>query len=177
EKGRDVLGLGAVVNVLGRAHLFEVSRVQDGDAVAEFQSLFLVVRNEDGWDVYVSEQRANLSAQAHARLRVERAEGLVEEQDLRLVGERARNRHALLLPARKLRRVLLTMLFEVDEFEQARDLLFDFATARAAYAHAVAYVLLDRHAWKERVGLEDDADAALARGQLRYVLAVEYDPA
>ena len=121
------------------------------------------------------EQRAYLAAEPDARLRVERAEGLVEEQDLRLVGERARDGHALLLPARELRGELLAVLLEVDEFEQVVDLLFDFAPLPAAYAQPVADVLLDGHAREERVGLEDDADAALARGQLRHVAAVEDD--
>src|SRR5205823_5770363 len=95
----------------------------------------------------------------------------------RLVGERGRNRHALLLAARKLMRVLLAVLFEVDELEQALDLRFDRAAAAATYAQAVADVLLDGHTREQSVGLEDDADAALARRQVRHVAPVEDDAA
>src|SRR5829696_505376 len=97
--------------------------VQDGDAVSEFERLLLVVRDEEGGHVHVAEQRTYLAPEAHADLRVERAEGLVEEEHLRLVGERARNRHALLLPARELAGPLLALVYEVDKLQQALDLL------------------------------------------------------
>ena len=45
---------------------------------------------------------AHLLAQPLAQMLVEAGEGLVEQQDLRLEHQRARQRHALLLSAREL---------------------------------------------------------------------------
>src|ERR1044071_2457643 len=115
--------------------------MQDGDAVAQLQRLLLVVRDEEGGHVDVAQQCAYLAAESDADLRVERAEGLVEEEHLRLVGESARNRDALLLPAGELRGELPALVCEVDEFEQALDLLLPLAPLAPADAEAVADVL------------------------------------
>ena len=52
-------------------------------------------------------EAAQPGAQLLANARVERAERLVEQQHLRLDGERARERHPLPLAARELRRIAL----------------------------------------------------------------------
>ena len=52
-----------------------------------------------------------------AELEVERAERLVEQQHARVVDERARERDALLLPARELARLAALAAREVDELE------------------------------------------------------------
>ena len=52
-----------------------------------------------------------------ARLGVERARGLVREDDLRVLDERPRDGDALLLPARKLRGAALLVHFEVDTLQ------------------------------------------------------------
>jgi hypothetical protein len=54
--------------------------------------------------VHVVVQAAQPAAQLLAHLGVERAEGLVEQQDLRLDGQRPGQRDALALAAGKLRR-------------------------------------------------------------------------
>jgi len=59
---------------------------------------------------------------------------------LRLVGERARNGDALLLPAGKLRRIFRAVFFEVNEFDKAINRFLDFLAAAPAYAQAVADV-------------------------------------
>ena len=66
-----------------------------------------------------AEPLAKLGADA----RVERAERLVEEQHLRLGGERAREPHALSLAARELRRVAVPEALELDEVQQLVDAL------------------------------------------------------
>src|SRR4051812_20660197 len=50
-------------------------------------------------------------------LSIERAEGLIHEQHLGLVGERARNLDALLHAARQFRRVLVLLAGEADELK------------------------------------------------------------
>ena len=79
-------------------------------------------------------QPAQPAAQLLAHLGVERAERLVEQQHLRLDGERARQRHALALSARELRRVAVGQPVELHELQQVVDLGPDLRLARPAAA-------------------------------------------
>ena len=72
--------------------------------------------------MHVVVQAPQPAAQLLAHPRVERAERLVEQQHLRLDGQRAGERHALALAARELRRVALAEVAEADELEQLLDL-------------------------------------------------------
>ena len=64
---------------------------------------------------------AQPATQILAHAGVERAKGLVEQQHARLDGERARERHALALAARKLRGIALSKPFELHQFQQLGD--------------------------------------------------------
>ena len=68
-----------------------------------------------------------------AGLRVDRRERLVHQQDRRLVGERARDRHPLLHAARELPRVLVHRALQSDRRQR---LLDDPASARSSCAAA-----------------------------------------
>ena len=68
--------------------------------------------------VHLVVQAAQPQPQLLAHGRVERAEGLVEQQHLRLYRERTGERHPLPLPARELGRVALAVRLEVHELEQ-----------------------------------------------------------
>ena len=61
--------------------------------------------------------RLQLELHLAAELEVEGAERLVEQEDLRLVHERAGERDALLLAARELARLALLHALEVDELQ------------------------------------------------------------
>ena len=76
--------------------------VEDGDLVGDLHRLLLVVRDEDRRHVHLVVEPAQPLAQLGADAGVERAERLVEEQDPRLDGQRAGERHALALPAGEL---------------------------------------------------------------------------
>src|SRR5262245_39066585 len=108
-----------------------------------------------------------------ACLRIERSERLVEEQDLRLVRERARDRDSLLLSTRELPGIFLAVFLQLNQLDQPIDRLFSFLPPPAANFQTKPDVLFDRHAWKERIRLEDHADTTLTRGQVGYVLAVK----
>ena len=72
----------------------------------------------DGGDPELALDRPDLLAQDDPDLGVERRQRLVEEEDLRLDGERAGEGDALLLAAGQLPRVALAAVLEVDELEQ-----------------------------------------------------------
>ena len=105
EELHDELGLRLVEHFLGRAGLLDAGVVHDHDAVGHFESLFLVVRHEHAGDVDLLVQPPQPGPQALPHLGVEGAERLVQQQHLRLDGERPGQRHALPLPAGELRRV------------------------------------------------------------------------
>ena len=78
-----------------------------GDAVGDRERLLLVVRDVDRRDPELELDPADLLAQLHAHLRVERRERLVEQQQPRLDRERARQRDPLLHAARELVRIAI----------------------------------------------------------------------
>ncbi len=110
-------GLRLLVDLLRRTDLLQAALVEHDHAVGELERLLLVVRHEHRGDVDLLVQLAQPAAQFLAHLGVERAERLVEQEDARLDGERARERHALALPARKLRRIAMAEGPELHQFE------------------------------------------------------------
>jgi hypothetical protein len=89
-----------------------------------------------------------------ARLRVERAERLVHQQDARAVRERARDRDALLHPARQLVRIHVGEAREPDQIEPLQRLALGLAAAAAVHPQAEHHVLLHGEPRKQRVALK-----------------------
>ena len=170
-----------VVDLVGGADLLDAALAHHHDPVGEFQRLFLVVGDEDGGVAGRVVDLAQPAAQLAPHLRVERAEGLVEQQHPRLDGKRAGERHALPLAARKLVRIALFQPGKLDEVEQFRGAPADFACGgpRRARPHlqAKADIVGDRHVAEQRVVLEDEADIALLHALLRRVVVAEEDGA
>ena len=110
-----------------------------------------------------------------AQLEVERGERLVEEQHLRAVDEGARDGDALLLPAGELVGVLPGVLAHLDHLQYRVDLLLDLGLGALREPERERDVVPDRHRREQRVVLEDGVHAALVRGEVRYVLALQVD--
>src|SRR5215213_5677268 len=97
--GRVARGGDAVV-------LLDAAVLEDDDAVGVGRDVRLV-RDEDERDASLAVEALEDVHHLDRGARVERARRLVGEDELRVVDERARNRHALLLAARELVRVVL----------------------------------------------------------------------
>ncbi len=168
-----------VVDRLRAADLLDAAVIEHDDPVGHLERLLLIVRDEDRRDVQIVVQPAQPAAQLLAHLRVERAERLVEQQHLRLDGERARERDPLPLPARQLGRIALREPVELHEREQLVHLLADRRLARplAARLHAQPErdVLEHRHVAEQRIVLEHEADLPLARADRRDVEPLQHD--
>ena len=121
DEGGDEGGGGVVVDGEGVADLLGHALVHHHDAVGHRQRLLLVVGDVDGGDAERLLDGADLLAQRHADLGVERRERLVEEQELGLRGERARQRHALLLAAGELEGIAAAVLRQLDEPQHLGD--------------------------------------------------------
>ena len=92
---------GPIVELVGGRHLQQLAVAHDADAVAEHDGLGLVVRDIERGHAGLLDDAAQVVAQPQAQLGVEVGQRLVEQQQLRLVDEAARQRHALHLPARQ----------------------------------------------------------------------------
>ncbi len=138
--------------------------VHDDDLLGDFHRLLLVVGDEDRRHVDLLVQPAQPFAQLRAHLRVERAERLVQQQHLRLHRQRAGERHALQLSAGELGGVALGEAVEADEVEQLLDARADLGLGPLAHAEPERDVVVHGHVLERRVVLEDEADAACARG-------------
>ena len=171
DERHDELARGLVVELARAADLLELAVVDDGDLVGDLHRLVLVVRDEHRRHVDDVVQLAQPLAELGANARVEGAERLVEEQHLRLGRERAREAHALPLPARELRGVAVAEALELDEVQELVDALGDLGLRPLAHLETEGDVLADGHVLEGGVVLEDEADVALLRGERGRVLA------
>ncbi len=154
------------------AHLLDVPAVHDGDPIGHLEGLLLVVGDEHAGHVDLVVQATEPLAQLLAHLGVERAERLVEEEHLRLRGQRARQRDALALPARELRGEGALQPLELDQGEELLHALVRAGPWPAAHAEPEGDVVEHAHVPEERVVLEDEADVALADADVGDVLVV-----
>ena len=124
-------------------------------------------------------QGAQPLAQFLTDLGVERTERLVEQQDARLDGQRARERDALALAAGQLAGIAIGQPVQLNEIEQllhARaDLRLGLADLARLHAQAECDVLEHAHMAEQSVMLKHEADIALAGTARQSILTVELD--
>ena len=161
----------------GRPHLEQAAQVHHADAIGQRERFFLVVRDQHGGDLQLALHLANGAAKLFANLRVQRAEGLVEQQHFGLVREGASDGHALLLAAGELGRQTIVHAFQRDQAQQFLATLAAVVGAHAPHPQRELDVLADGHVAEQRVVLEHEADAALTRRDVRDVVAVQRDAA
>ncbi len=101
----------------------------------------------------------------HPGLQIERAERLVEQQNLRLVGERPRHRDPLLLPPGELGRIAMAEAGKPDQIEKAVDLFIALFARGPSNPKAEADILGDGHMPEKGVVLEDKTDISLLGGE------------
>ena len=157
----DALAEGSVEHVAQAASDKLDQPVHDLDLALRHGGDREIVRDDD--------DRVALAVEVHeelehlvARLLVERARGLVGEQQRRLVGERTRDRHALALPARKRRRKDLRLLGDADALEQLVRPLPPLLAGDAGVEHRQLHVADDGRLGQKVVLLEDEADLVVA---------------
>ena len=89
-------------------------RAQHGDAIGKKDRLLDVVGDEDRGELPPLPELQHQGLEFHARQRVHGAEGLVEQQHLRIGGKRPRDGDTLLHAAGELPRVLVFKAVEAD---------------------------------------------------------------
>src|SRR5262249_42751067 len=171
---------GPLVDGLRRTDLLDPALVEDGEPVAHRQRLLLVVCHVDERDPDLTDGALNpLQFDLHllAELQVESAERLVEEKDLGMIDERARQSDPLTLAARQLRRLAVAETGEPHNLEDLVDALATLRPRHALDAEAVGDVLADGHVREECVVLEDGVDVPQVRRPAGDVPPRELDPA
>ena len=121
DEGGNEARARIVVDLERRADLLDTSLVHHHDAVRDRQRFFLIVGDVDRRDAELALDGSDLLAQRDADLGVERRQRFVQQQHLRLDGERAGERHALLLAARELEGIAPAELRQLDELQHLLD--------------------------------------------------------
>ena len=132
-------------------------RRQHVDRVGQVDRLGHVVRHEQDRVVLGPRHVEQQSLHLPARVRIERAERLVHQDDARLVDERASDRHALLHPAGEVLREVVRELVEADRLQVADRALAALRLRHALPLEAVFHVVAHRQPAERRVGLEHHA--------------------
>ena len=115
---RGEFGPRMVEDLARRALLLDPPAIHQHHEIGQRHRLVLAVGDVDEGDAEFALQPFQFGAHAQAQERIERRQRLVQQQDLRRGDQRARQRHALLLAARELRRQPCGIGLHVDEFEQ-----------------------------------------------------------
>ena len=177
KKGRDETRRRRRIQ-LGRTARFEqASQIHHADAIGHRERFFLIVRDEHGRDVEFTLNLSNRAPQLLADLGIECTEGFVEQQHLRLVRQCARHCNALLLTARQLRRQPIVHPFERHQSQQLLAASAAIGCLGATHAQGKLDVVAHRHVLEQRVVLEHQTDAALARRDMRNVVPVQCNSA
>jgi hypothetical protein len=142
-------------------------RRHDDDAGREEDRLGDRVRDEDDGRAELLPDPQQLQVQPLARHLVERAEGLVHQEQRRLEGERARDRDTLLHAAGELPRVVALEAGQLDELEHLPDPLLPLRALPAQHLQRQGDVLGDRAPVEEDGVLEDDPVVAVEPGLVR----------
>ena len=106
-------------------------------------------------------RRFSLHSHGDTELHVEVAERLIEEQDVRLIDDRASHGHALLLSTGELVGKAMFRVRKGDECECAGDLSGDLVTAGTSFAQTVGDVFTDGEVGEQRVPLKHHSEIAL----------------
>ena len=164
-----------VEHLVGRALLLDLAVVHHHDVVGEFECLLLVVGDEHARHADLVVQPAEPLPQFDPHLRVERPEGLIEQQDLRPDGEGPGEGHPLPLPSRQLRRLAAPEPLEPHEPEEFVHAGRHLRLRHLPHAKPEGHVLEHVHVAEERVVLEHEAHLARPGMPFGDVLAVLLD--
>ena len=163
----------ALVDFLRRPHLQHTAMIHHGNARSHGHRLFLVVRHHHHRHTNRLDDIDQLELRALAQLLVQRAERFVEQQELRLLGQRARQRHALLLSAGQLVRLALGIGRKLHQIEHFLDARLDLRRRHAFALQPERDVIPHIEMRKQRIRLKHHVDRPLVWWQRGDIDAVQ----
>ena len=152
---------GRVVDGLGCVHLLQPPVVQHGDPIGHGEGFVVVVRDEHSRRAGEPEDFLHLLPHLTPHVGIQVAERLVQEQYDGFGGERAGERHPLLLAAGELVRVAVLEARESNEVQRLSDHVHGSRLLQAPQPEGD--VLRHGEVREQRVVLKDHAHAALLR--------------
>ncbi|MDT4856598.1 hypothetical protein FQZ97_909930 [compost metagenome] len=164
-----------LVDLFGRAHLQHAALAHDGDAAGHGHGLFLVVRHHHHGHAHALDDVDQFKLGLLAQLLVQRAQRFVQQQQLGLLGQAARQRHTLLLPARELVRLALGVGRELHQGQHRVGALRDLGLGQAFALEAKGHVLPDIQVREQRIALEHHVHRPVVGRHVRHVLPAEQD--
>ena len=126
DKLRDEAGFRPVEYFRRPADLNQTAAIEHGDPVRGRHRLRLIVGDVNRGDFEFFVQPADLEAHLFAQIRVQVAQRLVHQKNLRLDHQRARQRDPLLLSAGQLGRIAIFQLRQVHDAKQLGNFRVDF---------------------------------------------------
>ena len=151
--------------------------LHDHDRLGQLQRLLLVVGHQQARHAQLAVQVVQPPPELLADARVQRAERLVQQQDLRAGRQRAGKRDPLALPTRKLVGVAVGERGQLDQLQQLVHPRALVGLRRVAHPEPERDVLPDGHVPEQRVVLEHEPEPPLLRRLVRVLLAVDPDAA
>ena len=170
-------GARIAIDLARRSLLLDPSVVHHDQAIGDLHRLVRVVGDQQRRHAVALVQLAQARPQLGPDADVEGGERLVEQQHLRMGGERSRQRHALTLAAGELARQPALEALELDQLEQLGDARGDLAARAVPHGQREADVLGHAQVLEERALLVDEADATLAQREIRDVPPADRDRA
>ena len=161
--------------VVGGRDLAQPPVDDHADAVGERGRVAEVVGHDDRREPQLGEQVLQVGAHARARVRVERRQRLVEQQDAGVAGERAGERGALALAARDLPGLRVGEVGDPEALEQRVDALA--APRRRRRSSRTVMCGNSAYSWKTRPDGPFLGRAVHARGRVEPHVVPERDPA
>ena len=175
DEAHHELGRRTVIDVARGADLLDRPRAHHRDPIRDLHRLLLIMGDKYRRRALLVVQASQPRAQLGADDRIQRAERLVEQQDLGCHRQRPGERHALALAARELGRALVGPLGQADERQQLVDALAGLGLGALADRQPEGDVVADGHVGERRVVLKDEADPPLLRADVADVVAVDAD--
>ena len=163
-----------MIQLIRRADLHELAVFQDRDAVGDAEGFLLIVRDVDGGEAGRLADATDLGTHLVTQLCIEIAEWFIEQEAIRLDGERAGEGDALLLAAGEFVRATLGVFVHLDELEHFIDASGAGFDRRVADIQAELHVLPDGHVGPQRVALEAHDGVAAIGAERRHVPIVEH---
>jgi hypothetical protein len=118
---------------------------------------------------------AGLDPHLVPELRVEVAQGLLEEEDAGVADDGASQRHSLTLSARQLARLTVQKALDLEQARHLRHARLALGPRHPAHPQVIADVVTRREVRKDRVVLEDHGDVPMLGRHLRHPLGVKVD--
>ena len=111
-------------------------------------------------DPYLLLNRFQLQLHLLAKLLIQCAQRLIQQDDRRTVDQRASQGHALLLPARELRRVPIVFVRQLDHVQRRTRSESKVRSTDATHLEPKGDIVEHGHVGKQRVGLKDEVHRA-----------------